>query len=65
VSLQGKHPVKSKTIGFNLLLLGALFAKEHFGIRLSDNDLLLIGALGNILLRFVTKEAIRWPFSKP
>lgn len=56
--MKGKHPLKSKTVGFNVLVLLALFLKEHFGVKLSENDLLLIATMGNLILRFITKEPI-------
>lgn len=58
---EAKNPLKSKTLGANLVALLALYLQNRYGYVL---DLELQGvalAAVNIALRFVTREPLRVP----
>lgn len=58
----GKHPAKSKTIHFNLAMLLLLV---HPGTRVWIQDHLWVVMMGNMLLRFITKDRLSFDLPGP
>lgn len=56
----GKRWYKSKTLWVNIIALLSLVAGDKLGMPLSEEDQLALLAVVNIVLRFVTKEPIKW-----
>ena len=56
----GKKWYKSKTLWVNLIALVALFLNDKLGFPLPQEEQMAILAVVNIILRFITKEPIRW-----
>lgn len=56
--MENKHPAKSKTIYANLVSLGVVPLLTHFGIKVTPEITVVVMAVANIILRFMTKGSL-------
>ena len=56
----GKKWYKSKTIWVNLIALISLFLADKLNFQINAEEQLAILTVINIILRFITKEPVKW-----
>ena len=57
---ESKNVLQSKTVGFNVIVTAAISIASYFGLDIPTELATGIFAIGNFILRLVTKEAVNF-----